>query len=153
DQHETKYDDVPEIRESFEHTVLPARVYTSRTPLTPLAWPDWYSGLHAVLIACVIAGLPQWLKGGYMVGSLVMRGRKTKRGKDRTARFGVEGDLARRLPSVWPLPVSGGRQNADSEPVLHEEPHGIPELIVAGGFDLIAVGTVLVAPLDITRIV
>jgi hypothetical protein len=133
--------------------VLPARVYTSRTPLTPLAWPDLYSGLHAILITGVIAGLPQWLKGDTGSGSLALIGGKTKRGNDRSARFGVKGDLARCLPSVWPLPVSGSRQDADSEPVLHEEPHGIPELIVAYGFDLIAVGTVLVAPLDITRIV
>ena len=51
------------------------------------------------------------------------------------------------------LLVTSAWQGADGEPVLHEQPHGIPELIVAYGFDLIAVGTVLVAPLDITRIV
>ena len=58
----------------------------------------------------------------------------------------------RRLASVWPLPVSRSGQDADGEPVLYEQPHGHPELIVAYGFDLIAIGAVLVAPLDITRI-
>ena len=92
-------------------------------------------------------------QGRYQVGLTDTDRGKTKRGNDQRTRFGVKGDLARRLPSVWPLPVSVDREGADSEPVLHEEPHGIPELIVAYGFDLIAVGTVLVAPLDITRIV
>jgi hypothetical protein len=133
--------------------VLPERVYTSRTPLTPLAWPDLYSGLHAILIAGVIAGLPQWLKGDTIADSLAMLGRKTKRGNDRSTRFGVKGERVHVLPRVWPLPVSGGGQGADGEPVLYEQPHGAPELLVAYGFDLIAVGAVLVAPLDITGIV
>ena len=133
--------------------MLPERVYTSRTPLTPLAWPDLYPGLHAILIARVIAGLQQWLKGDTIAGVLALRGRKTKRDNDRRARFGVKGDRARVLPRVWPLPVSSGGQDADGEPVLYEQAHGAPELLVAYGFDLIAVGTMLVAPLDITRIV
>ena len=133
--------------------MLPERVYTSRTLLTPLAWPDWYSGLPAILIARVIAGLPQWLKGDTIADALALRGCKTKRDTDRCARFGVKGDRARILPRVWPLPVSSGGQDADGEPVLYEQPHSTPELIVADGFDLITVGAVLVAPLDITRIV
>jgi hypothetical protein len=133
--------------------VLPARVYTSRTPLTPLAWPDWYSGLYAILIARVIAGLRQRLKGDTIEDALAIRGRNTKRDNNRRARFGVKGDRARVLPRVWPLPVSGGGQDADGEPVLDEQPHGALELLVAYGFDLIAIGTMLVAPLDITRIV
>ena len=80
-------------------------------------------------------------------------GERQREGNDRSAHFGVKSDFARRLLSVWPLPVRGGGQDADSEPVLYEQPHGTPELLVAYGFDLIAVGAMLVAPLDITRIV